>query len=70
MPGTPRDIETVALTCLRKEPSRRYGSADALAEDLRRFLAGEPIWARPLSAWGRAVKWAVRHPALVCAANI
>ncbi|HSQ58019.1 MAG TPA: protein kinase, partial [Gemmata sp.] len=63
-PSIPRDLETICLKCLTKSPAQRYLSAEALAEDLHRFLAGEPIRARPLSAWGRAVKWANRHPAL------
>ncbi len=63
-PKVPRDLETVCLKALAKTPGRRYGSALALASDLRRFLDGEPIKARPLGKWGRAVKWAKRHPAL------
>src|SRR5262249_51267646 len=63
-PKVPRDLETVCLKCLQKEPRQRYGSAADLAEDLRRFLAGGAIRARPLGVWGRGVKWAKRRPAL------
>jgi WD40 repeat protein len=63
-PKVPRDLETICHQCLEKDPKRRYASAEALAEDLRRFGAGEPVSARPVGAVGRAAKWAGRRPAI------
>jgi WD40 repeat protein len=63
-PRVPRDLETVCLQCLQKEPGRRYASAERLAHDLRRFLNHEPIEARPVGSGERLRLWCRRRPAL------
>ena len=60
----PRDLETICLKCMQKEPHRRYQNAGEVADELQRFLANEPIRARPVSSWERLRRWAQRRPAL------
>jgi serine/threonine protein kinase/Tfp pilus assembly protein PilF len=62
VPRVARDLETICLQCLRKDPTRRYGSARSLAEDLQNYLAGRPVAARRTPFWERGLKLARRHP--------
>jgi WD40 repeat protein len=68
-PALDRDLETICLKCLEKEPARRYGTAEALAEDLEACYQGRPIAARPVPRWERLVKWARRRPEIAALAT-
>ena len=61
-PTTPLELEAICLKCLEKQPGRRYGTSADLAADLGRWQRGEPVQARPVGGWERALKWVRRHP--------
>src|SRR4029453_6924311 len=63
-PEVPRDLETICLKAMAKEPARRYATTGDLADDLRRWLDGRPIHARPVGPLGRTWRWCRRHPLL------
>jgi WD40 repeat protein len=62
-PRVPKDLETIVLKCLRKDAGDRYRTAEAMGQDLRRFVRGDAVEARPESRWDRAQRWARRHRA-------
>ena len=69
-PGLPSDLSAICLKCLEKNPKRRYPTAKELAADLRRFLAGEPTLARPLTSGERVVNWAHRRPQMAALVGV
>lgn len=66
----PLDLATICVKCLEREPNRRYGTAAEVGDELRRYLRGEPILARPISQTGRLIRWGRRNPAPATAAAL
>lgn len=69
-PNLPYDLQTICLKALEKDPAKRYATAGEMAEDLRRYLAGEPVLARPTPVYERAWKWARRRPAVAALVSV
>lgn len=70
IPTLPADLETICMRCLQKDPSRRYPSAKEFELDLRRWLAGDPIQARPISRYERTIRWVRKHPTLSASVGV
>lgn len=68
--GVPRDLETIVMKAIAREPEGRYATAEALREDLQRFLEGRPVVARPVGWWGQASRWARRNPVVAALAAL
>lgn len=69
-PSLPRDLDAIVLRAMARDPDRRYASASELAEDLRRFLDGRPVAARPVGPVGRGCRWAARNPAVAVLSGV